>query len=48
MNVELAKAYGVDTTWSQGSAQRAAQLVDLLAKDAAGEFATPTGGSPAR
>ncbi len=43
MNVELAKAYGVDTTWSHGSAERAQELVDMLAKDSAGQFVTPTG-----
>lgn len=41
MNVELAKAYGVDTTWSQGSAERARQIDDLLAKDSAGQYVTP-------
>ena len=41
MNVELAKAYGVETQWSKGSAQRAVQIVDMLAKDTAGQFVTP-------
>lgn len=41
MNVELAKAYGVDTVWSQGSAQRAVQVMELLAKDAPGTFVRP-------
>jgi TolA-binding protein len=41
MNVELAKAYGVETTWSKGSAQQAVQIVDLLAKDSAGSFVMP-------
>jgi tetratricopeptide (TPR) repeat protein len=41
MNVELAKAFGVDTTWSRASAQRAAQLFELLAKDRAGDYVTP-------
>jgi outer membrane protein assembly factor BamD (BamD/ComL family) len=41
MNVELAKAYGVDTTWSEGSAARAHQIAELLAKDTAGDFVTP-------
>jgi len=41
MNVELAKAYGVETSWSKGSAQQAVQLVDLLAKDSAGSFVMP-------
>ena len=43
MNVELAKAYGVATTWSEGSAARAQQIAELLAKDSAGDFVTPTG-----
>ena len=41
MNVELAKAYGVETSWSKGSAQQAVQIVDLLAKDSAGSFVMP-------
>jgi len=41
MNVELAKAYGVSTTWSEGSAERAQQIAELLAKDSAGDFVTP-------
>lgn len=41
MNVELAKAYGVETTWSKGSAQQAVQIVDLLAKDSAGSYVMP-------
>jgi len=44
MNVELAKAFGVETSWSRGSAQRAAQVMALLADDAAGHYVTP--GSP--
>jgi len=46
MNVELAKAFGVETTWSRGSAQRAAQLTELLAKDQAGDFVTPESADP--
>jgi tetratricopeptide (TPR) repeat protein len=46
MNVELAKAFGVDTTWSRGSAQRAAQLAELLAKDQAGDYVTPETADP--
>jgi tetratricopeptide (TPR) repeat protein len=42
MNVELAKAYGVDTTWSKGSEQQAIAIMELLAKDAAGNYVTPT------
>jgi tetratricopeptide (TPR) repeat protein len=41
MNVELAKAYGVDTPWSKGSEQQAATIVELLAKDTAGAYVTP-------
>ena len=42
MNVELARAYGVTTEWSRGSAARATELLELLAKDAAGQFVVPT------
>jgi len=41
MNVELAKAFGVDTAWSKGSELRAAQLLDLIAKEANGAYVTP-------
>ena len=41
MNVELAKAYGLETTWSQGSARRMVQVMEMLAKDANGNFVTP-------
>ncbi|MFT3691621.1 MAG: tetratricopeptide repeat protein [Kofleriaceae bacterium] len=41
MNVELAKAYGVQTTWSKGSAQQAAEISDLIAKDNTGNYTTP-------
>jgi tetratricopeptide (TPR) repeat protein len=41
MNVELAKAYGVDTPWSKGSEQQAATIMAVLAKDAAGSYVTP-------
>jgi outer membrane protein assembly factor BamD (BamD/ComL family) len=41
MNVELAKAFGVATAWSKGSEQRAAQIMEMLAKDAAGQYVTP-------
>ena len=37
MNLELAKAYGVETSWSKGSAVRATQLFELLQKDSAGD-----------
>jgi tetratricopeptide (TPR) repeat protein len=41
MNVELAKAFGVDTTWSKGSEQRAVEIMSMLARDAAGQYVTP-------
>jgi predicted negative regulator of RcsB-dependent stress response len=41
MNVELAKAFGVETAWSRGSEQRAVQVMQLLAKDQAGDYETP-------
>jgi tetratricopeptide (TPR) repeat protein len=42
MNIELAKAYGVDTTWSKGSEQRAVQIMQMLADDSAGHYVTPS------
>ena len=42
MNVELAKAYGVDTTWSQGSEQAAVKIMQMLADDSAGHYVTPS------
>jgi tetratricopeptide (TPR) repeat protein len=41
MNVELAKAYGVTTPWSQGSEQQAVAVMEMLAKDAKGNYVTP-------
>ena len=41
MNVELAKAYGVDTTWSRGSEQQAVKVMQMLADDSAGHYVTP-------
>ncbi len=41
MNVELAKAFGVETTWSRASATQAAKVMELLAKDSAGQYVTP-------
>jgi tetratricopeptide (TPR) repeat protein len=41
MNLELAKAYGVDTQWSKGSAVRAAQMFELLQQDTAGAYVKP-------
>jgi TolA-binding protein len=41
MNVELAKAYGVDTVWSKASAKKAADVMELLAREGAGNYVTP-------
>lgn len=41
MNVELAKAYGVETQWSKASEQQAVTIMELLAKDTAGNYVTP-------
>lgn len=41
MNVELAKAYGVDTAWSRGSETRAVQILELIAKESAGNYTQP-------
>lgn len=41
MNVELAKAFGVETSWSKGSEQRAVDVMNLLAKDAKGQYVKP-------
>jgi tetratricopeptide (TPR) repeat protein len=41
MNIELAKAYGVNTQWSKGSEQQAVAIMELLAKDTAGTYVTP-------
>jgi tetratricopeptide (TPR) repeat protein len=41
MNVELAKAYGVDTTWSQASERQAAAIMELLARDTPGSYVAP-------
>jgi tetratricopeptide (TPR) repeat protein len=41
MNVELAKAYGVETDWSRGSAQRAVEVMELLAREGAGQYVMP-------
>jgi hypothetical protein len=43
MNLALAKAYGVDTTWSQGSAQRALQVMQLLDQEGKGNYTRPNG-----
>jgi len=36
MNVKLAQAYGVETTWSQASKERAAEILGVLAREAGG------------
>ena len=41
MNVELAKAFGVETSWSRGSEQKAAEIFGMLQKDAKGQYVTP-------
>jgi tetratricopeptide (TPR) repeat protein len=41
MNVELAKAYGVDTAWSKASEQQAVAIMELLANDGAGRYVLP-------
>jgi hypothetical protein len=41
MNVELAKAFGVETSWSKASATQAARVMEMLAKDSAGQYVTP-------
>ncbi len=41
MNVELAKAYGVDTAWSKGSETRAVQIMELIARESAGNYTRP-------
>ena len=41
MNVELAKAYGVDTAWSRGSERQAAAIMELLARDIPASYVAP-------
>jgi tetratricopeptide (TPR) repeat protein len=41
MNVELAKAFGVDTAWSKASERQAVMILELLARDAKGNYETP-------
>jgi TolA-binding protein len=41
MNIELARAYGVENAWSKASEARAVEVLDLLAKDARGEYVLP-------
>jgi hypothetical protein len=45
MNVELAKAYGVDTAWSRGSERQAVAIMELLARDTPGSYAAPADGA---
>lgn len=42
MNVELAKAFGVETSWSRGSEQQAVRVMELLAREARGDYLTPS------
>jgi tetratricopeptide (TPR) repeat protein len=41
MNVELAKAYGIENSWSRGSERQAMTIMELLAKDSAGDYVRP-------
>jgi tetratricopeptide (TPR) repeat protein len=41
MNVQLAEAYGVATSWSAASKTRIAEIMDMLAKDANGPAVVP-------
>lgn len=41
MNVELAKVFGVETSWSRGSEQKAVQILEMLQKDSKGNYVTP-------
>jgi tetratricopeptide (TPR) repeat protein len=41
MNMELAKAYGVETEWSRASGVQATRVMDLLAREASGNYVTP-------
>jgi hypothetical protein len=41
MNIELAKAYGVETTWSRASAVQAVKVMELLSREANGVYVTP-------
>ena len=41
MNVELAKAYGVETDWSRGSERQAAAIMEVLARDTPGSYVAP-------
>jgi len=41
MNVELGAAFQVQTIWADASKTRAAEIMTLLARDAAGTYVTP-------
>jgi tetratricopeptide (TPR) repeat protein len=41
MNVELGRAFGVDTAWSRSSERQVAAIQELLAKDTAGSYVMP-------
>jgi tetratricopeptide (TPR) repeat protein len=41
MNVELGKAYGVETAWSRASAEQAIKVMELLERESRGVFVTP-------
>jgi tetratricopeptide (TPR) repeat protein len=41
MNVELAKAFGVETQWSRASAEQAARVMELLDREGRGIYVTP-------
>lgn len=41
MNVELAKAYGVETAWSRASSEQAVRVMELLSREANGVYVTP-------
>jgi tetratricopeptide (TPR) repeat protein len=42
MNIQLAEAYGVTTSWSEASKTRAAQIIEILAKEAKGQYVQPS------
>jgi tetratricopeptide (TPR) repeat protein len=42
MNVQLAEAYGVSTSWSEASKTRAVQISEILAKEGSGQLVAPT------
>jgi predicted negative regulator of RcsB-dependent stress response len=42
MNVQLAEAYGVSTSWSEASKTRAVQISEILAKEGTGQYVAPS------